>query len=89
MQCFSLAWLMQMLILCVIVGGVIAILQIIIPYALSKLGATIGEGARIVVRVFKIVLWCAVAILVIIIVFGLIACLISMGGGLHLPALPR
>jgi len=82
MQCFSADWLMHILILCIIVGGTIAILQVIIPYALSKMGATIGEGAAVVIRVFKILLWCAVAIIVIVIVFQLIACLWSMGGGM-------
>jgi uncharacterized membrane protein len=84
MSCFSMDWLLHVLILCVLVGGTIAILQIVIPYALSKMGATIGEGARVVIRVFKVLLWCAVAIVVLYIVFMLIACLWSMGGGFSL-----
>jgi hypothetical protein len=80
-MCFSWDWLLHILILCIVVGAVFAILQIIIPYALSKMGATIGEGARIVIRCFKILLWALVAIVVVIIVFQMIACLLSMGGG--------
>jgi hypothetical protein len=75
-------WLMRILILCVIIGAIIAILQIIIPYALSKMGATIGQGASVVIACFKILLWAFVAIIVIVIVFQIIACLWSMGGGM-------
>lgn len=81
-MCFTLAWLQQLLILCVIVGAIYAILMIIIPYALSKMGAVLGEGANVVLRVLKIVLWAVVACVVIYIVFALIACLWSMGGGM-------
>ena len=81
-MCFSLDWLLHILILCVIVGGVIAILKIIVPYALSFIGAEIGAGANVVIQVFKILLWCVVAIIVLVIVFQLIACLLSMGGGM-------
>jgi hypothetical protein len=80
-MCFSMDWLMHILILCVIVGGIIAILKVVIPYALSKMGASIGEGANVVVQVFKILLWCVIAIVVIVICFQVISCLWSMGGG--------
>ena len=81
MQCFSMDWLMHVLILCVIVGGIVAILQIVIPYALSKIGATIGEGVGIVIAVLKIVLWCAIAVVVIYFCFLMISCLWNLGGG--------
>jgi hypothetical protein len=84
MSCFSMDWLLHVLIWCVIVGGILAIVQLVIPYALKKAGATIGEGVGIVLSVLKIILWCVVAIIVLYIVFMLIACLWSMGGGFSL-----
>jgi hypothetical protein len=81
MQCFTLDWLMHLLILGVIICGIIAILKIVIPYALSKMGATIGEGMGVVIQALRIFLWCVIAIIVIYFCFMLISCLWSMGGG--------
>ena len=83
MACFSMAWLMNLLIWLVIIVAVVAILQIIIPWVLSKLGASgiIGEGIGIVSAVIKIIIWAIVVIFVIYIVFALISCLIGYGGG--------
>jgi hypothetical protein len=85
-MCFSLGWLQQILIWCVIIGAVVAILQIIIPYALQKMGGTISEGAGILIRILKVILWAVVAVFVITVAFELIACLL---GSVSLPRLPR
>jgi hypothetical protein len=85
MQCFSLAWIEQMLVWLVIIAAIIGILQIIVPWVLSKLGPQLGEAVGIVSAVIRIIVWAFVIIVVIYIVFGLISCLLGAGGGLHLP----
>lgn len=85
-MCFSLAWLQQILILCIVIGGVFAILKLLIPYVLTQMGATVGPGLTVVISAVKIVIWCIIAICVVIICFELIGCLLSMTGGLHLPS---
>ncbi len=85
-MCFSLAWFQQLLVFLVIVCAVVAILKIIVPYALSKVEATLGDGANVVLAVLRIVVWAIVVIFVIYICFVLISCLLSYGGGM--PLLP-
>jgi hypothetical protein len=86
-MCFSLAWFQQLLVLLVIICAIVAIFKILVPYALSKLGATLGEGANVVMAVLRIVVWAIVVIFVIYICFALISCLLSYSGGM--PLLPR
>jgi len=76
-MCFSFDWLKNVLILCVVVGAVILILQLVIPYAISKMGVALGTGWGIVVSVFRILLGALIAIIVILICFEAIACLLS------------
>lgn len=76
-MCFSLAWLENVLIYLVIVGAVYAILKLLIPFVASQFPPIIGQ-------VLNIILWAVIAILVIIICFGVISCLLSGGAGLSL-----
>jgi hypothetical protein len=85
-MCFSMQWLLQILIFAVIIGAVIAILKIVVPYALSMIGAEISGGIGVIMSVFRIVLWAVVVIFVLVICFQLISCLLSYGGGVHLPS---
>jgi len=85
-MCFSMQWLLQILIFAVIIGAVIAILKIVVPYALTLIGAEVGGGVGVVMAVFRIVLWAVVVIFVLVICFQLISCLLSYGGGVHLPS---
>ena len=77
MGCFSMQWLEQLLVYCVILMAVFAIIRLVVPWALSKFG---GDFA-IVGQVINIILWAIVIVLIIYIVFGLLSCLMSMGGG--------
>jgi hypothetical protein len=86
-MCFSMAWFQQLLIYLVIVCAIVGIFKILIPFALSKLGATLGEGANVVLAVLRIIVWAIVVIFVIYICFALISCLLSYGGGM--PLFPR
>lgn len=84
-MCFSMDLIKQLCILAIIIGAVFAILKIVVPYALSKVGATLGEGFGILTQVFKVVFWAFVAIVVVVVCFELIACLITWSGGISLP----
>jgi len=78
-MCFSLPWLEAFLVYCIIVGAVIAILRLVIPWVIGQL------GIPLVGAVLNIVLWAVVAIFVIYICFALISCLIGGGGFSLLP----
>ena len=75
MGCFTLQWLEQVLIYCVILGAVYAILTLLIPLALGNLPPIIGQ-------IINIILWAIICIIIIYICFALISCLLSMGGGI-------
>ena len=78
-MCFSLNWLQQFLIWCVIVGAVVAILQLFIPWVLAQSGILSGAVGTIL-QVLKIIVWAIVVIFVIYIVFDILSCLLSSGG---------
>lgn len=75
MGCLSLAWLEQLLVWAVIIGALILILQIIIPWALQFFGAAGG----VIGQVINIIIKAIIVILVIYIVFALISCLVGAG----------
>ena len=79
MSCFTLQWLEQVLVYCVCLMALFAIIRLVVPWALSKFG---GDFA-IVGQVINIILWAIIIIIVIYIVFALVGCLLSMGGGFH------
>jgi len=76
MQCFSLAWVEQLLIWLVIACVVIGIVKVLIPMLLSWFGSPPGGGA--VMTILGYVLWGVVAIFVIVFVFELVSC--ALGG---------
>ncbi len=80
MACFSLAYLEQLLVYLVIVGGVIALLKLLLPYVLNLLGVAGG----VIMQAINILIAVILAIFVIYFVFTIIGCLTG-GGGLHLP----
>jgi hypothetical protein len=72
----------MLLIWAVIIIVCIAVLRIIIPWILGKMapGPSVQEGINILVQVFNVILWGAVAIVVLLIIAAGISCLISMAG---------
>jgi ABC-type multidrug transport system fused ATPase/permease subunit len=82
-MCFSLAWLENLLIWVVIVGALIAILQLFVPWVLAQVG-DLGGAVGVVLQIVKIIIWAIIVIFVIYIVFDLIQCLMS-SGSLKLP----
>ncbi len=69
MGCFTLGYLQQLLIWLIIVGAVIAIIRLVVPWVLAQV------GIPLVGAVVNIILWAIVCILVIYIVFALLGCL--------------
>ncbi len=76
MGCFSVAWLEQFLVWLVIVGAIIAIIRLVVPWVLAQV------GIPLVGQVVNIILWAVIVILVIYLCFDLLGCL---GGNLSLP----
>ncbi len=79
MGCFTLAWLQQFLVWCVVVGAVIAIIRLVVPWVMSQV------GIPLLAQAINIILWAVVAIFVIYIIFALLSCLVGMGGVSLLP----
>lgn len=75
-MCWSLGFLEDLIIRLIILGAVIAIIKIIVPWILSF----IGPISAPVVQILYIILWAIVAIWVVIICFELFQCLIGAGG---------
>lgn len=80
-MCFDLSWWENLLIWIVIVLAVVAIFKLLIPLVLQQLGWPGG----VFMQILNIVVWAIIVIFVIVFAFGLIECLMSMSGGLHLP----
>lgn len=79
MACFSLAFWEQICILIVVAIGIWSIIKLFLPYLTAQLPA-------IVVQIINIIVWVIIAIICIVIIFGLLSCLIGLGGGLmHFP----
>jgi hypothetical protein len=85
MSCFGLEMIKDLLIWLVIVCAILSILKVLFPWVLSAAGVAVPGPLLQIINIF---VWAVIAIFAIIIVFMLISCLLSMGGGLHLP-LPR
>jgi len=80
-MCFSLGWIENLLIACVIIAAVVMILKILIPWLLSLFG---WSATGPVMQALNIVCGSVVLIFVIIIVFQLLGCVLG-GGAWHFP----
>lgn len=80
-MCFSLEWFKDLLIWLVIVGTIIALLRLLLPWVLGMFGV----AGDVLMRAINIAIACVLAIAVIILVFDLIECVIGHG----IPRLPR
>lgn len=72
-MCFSLGWIENALIWLVIVGAVVAVIKLLLPYVFGQLGAP----GTLVMQALTIVMWAVVLIFVIVICFELLACLVG------------
>jgi hypothetical protein len=82
-MCFGLQWFESLLIWLIIVGGVIALVRLLLPMALTMIGGPSGY----LMSAINIIIWVAIALFVVYIIFALLEC---MGGGGGFPSLfPR
>lgn len=73
MACFSPAMITHFLVWLVIVIAVIAVLNLLVPWALSKLGSPPDSG--VIIGVLQIIVWAFVIIAIIYFVVELLGCL--------------
>jgi hypothetical protein len=74
-MCFTLEWIKELLINVVIIGAVIAVLRLLIPWVLEFVGISAGP----IMQIINIILVAIVVIFLIVVVFQLLGCL----GGFH------
>lgn len=79
-MCFSLGWIENILIACVLIAAVVMIVRILIPWLLGLVGWT--GIAEPVMQVLNIVIGAVVIIFLIILIFSLLSCAFGAGGGL-------
>lgn len=82
-MCFSLAWLEQLVIWLIVIGALIAIIKLVIPF-ITEL-----TGMPIIGQILMIILWTVVAIAFVIIIFGLFSCLLGGSGTMGFPHFGR
>jgi hypothetical protein len=73
-MCFSLAWIMNLLIWAVVIGAVYAIIKLLLPLAFAQ----IGIAGDLLLRILTIIVWAAVLIFIIVVAFELLGCLVGM-----------
>lgn len=73
-MCFSLLWLVTLLVQLVIVAGIIMIARRVIPWIFAKLGV---DGS-ILIDVLNIIIWVVVTIMIIWLLYDLVTCLWGM-----------
>jgi hypothetical protein len=83
-MCFSLAWFAQALIWLIVIVAIMAIVKILVPWILSKLG---GVDTGPLMAIINIVFWAFIAIAIVYFAVMLIGCLL---GEVHGPlSFPR
>jgi hypothetical protein len=73
MACLSLHYIEQLIIWLIVLGGVYALINLLIPFIIGPL----GQIGAILVKAMSIVLWVVIAIFVVRIIFDLISCLLG------------
>ncbi len=69
-MCFSLLWLFQLLVWLVVIGALVAVIRLVLPWALSFF----GEVSGLVVGVLKIIIGAVILIAVIWLIYDVITC---------------
>lgn len=84
-MCFSLAFVENLLIWLVVICCIVACVRVLVPWICGKFG--VGIPAEVIV-ILGYILWAVVLIFAIVVIFDLLACVVS-GGGLHFSLLPN
>lgn len=64
---------MQLLIWLVVIGAIVAVVKLLLPYVLAQF----GTAGTLVVQILNIIMWAVVLIAIIYIAFELISCLLG------------
>lgn len=78
MACFTLGFLKDLIIWCIVIAAVIAVIQLLIPWITSITWPILGQA-------LTIILWAFVAIAVVTIIFQLLSCLVGGSGNIGFP----
>ncbi len=71
-MCFSLEWLERVCVFIVIAIAIWSVIKLLLPLV----------GIPLLAQILSIILWAVIAILAIYVIFGLLSCLLSLGGGM-------
>ncbi len=69
-MCFSILWLVQLLVWLVVIGALVAILRLLLPWALSFF----GEVSGLIIQIVKIIIAAVIIIAVIWFCYDIITC---------------
>lgn len=71
MSCLSLGFLQALIVQCIIIGVVIAVIQLLVPMLVSL------TGWPVIGQILMIILWGIIAIMIVYIIFALLSCLLG------------
>ena len=72
-MCFNALWFAHLVVMLILIVGCVMIVRIVIPWLISKLG---GDGG-IFAAVFNVIVWMAVCIMAVWLLYDLFTCLIG------------
>jgi hypothetical protein len=78
-MCFSIEWLLHILIVLVVIVAVIALLRLLVTFIAPRLGLA-AEIVDFITAAIRIIIWAVVCIAAIIFIGDLIACLLPYAG---------
>lgn len=84
-MCFSLAWLVQLIVATIIFAAVWQIFQILVEWVTSAFG--LGPGAARIFLIFRIIIGAIVLIWIVYLCADLLSCLLGSGFGHTRPLL--
>jgi hypothetical protein len=76
MACFTLGFLEQLIVWLILVTAIVYAIKLLVPWLSSLVNPIVGQ-------IVMIILWAIVAIMVVYLIFGLLACLVGAGPPFH------
>lgn len=83
-MCFSLAWMVQLIIWVIIICAIIGLLKLLLSFVLPRIGGISAEVLAFITSALRIIIWAIVLIAAVYFIFDLIGCL---SGALSFPRL--
>lgn len=76
-MCLTLGFLQALIVQLIVIGVIVAVVQLLVPWLVSL------TGWPILGQAIMIILWGIIAIMVVYLIFALLGCLVGGAGGLH------